>query len=173
LNAIAQTAAGDPTWTQPAAVEEGAETTQPASHIANTAWGGKMLKSLIAGGRFDPKTKTVVPVEPALNFADILYPNIKEYVIEWATGSSSFAVLALVESNNFSKKDEVLSLLKKSKKKLTKAATEETPEQKARREKTAAEQEAKDVKGGKGKKSKVVKEREVGNKGAALLLEKL
>lgn len=173
LNAIAQTGAGDPTWMQPEAVEEGAENTQPASHIANTAWGGKMLKSLIAGGRFDPKTKTIVPVEPALNFADILYPNIEEYIIQWAMGSSSFAVLALVESNNFSKKDEVLGLLKKSKKKLTKAATEETPEQKARREKTAAEQEAKDVKGGKGKKSKVVKEREVGNKGAALLLEKL
>jgi len=174
LNAIAQTAAGDPTWTQPEAVEEGAENTQPASHIANTAWGGKMLKSLIAGGRFDPKTKTVVPVEPALNFADILYPHIQEYIIQWATGSSSFAVLALVESNHFSKKEEVLSLLKKSKKTLVRAATEETPEQKARREEAAAEQKTKDAKNaGKGKKSKLVKEREVGNKGAALLLEKL
>ena len=130
-----------------------------------------MLKSLIAGGRFDYSTKTVVPVEPALNFADTLYPNIKEYIIEWATGSSSFVALALVESSNFSKKEEVLGLLKKSKKKLTKAATEETPEQKSKREKAAVEQETKSA--GKGKKAKVVKEREVGNKGAALLLEKL
>ncbi|TVY83193.1 Pumilio homology domain family member [Lachnellula suecica] len=171
LTAIAQTAAGDPTWVQPEVVEEGAESTQPATHIANTPWGGKMLKSLIAGGRFDPATKTVVAVEPALNFADILYPNIKEYLIEWATGASSFAVLAHVESSNFTKKDEVLGLLKKSKKKLVQAATEETPEHKAKREKL---EDVKDVKGGaKGKKARPVKEREVGNKGAALLLEKL
>jgi pumilio homology domain family member 6 len=171
LNAIAQTAGGDPTWVKPEVVEEGAENTQPATHLANAGWGGKMLKSLIAGGRFDYTTKTVALVEPALNFADILYPNIEEYIIQWATGSSSFVVLALVEGSNFSKKDEVFGLLKKSKKKLVKAATEETPEQKSKREKAAADQEAKVA--GKRKKSKLVKEREVGNKGAALLLEKL
>ncbi|TVY48252.1 Pumilio homology domain family member [Lachnellula occidentalis] len=173
LAAIAQTAGGDPTWVQPEVIEEGAETenTQPPSHLANTAFGGKMLKSLIAGGRFDYSTKTVVPVEPALDFADILYPIIKDYIIEWATGSSSFVPLALVESSSFDKKKEVLSLLKKSKKKLSKAATEETPEQQSKREKAAAESEAKGA--GKAKKTKIVKEREVGNKGAALLLEML
>lgn len=173
LTAIAQTAGGDPTWVQPEVVEEGVETenSQPPSHLANTAFGGKMLKTLIAGGRFDYSTKTVVPVEPALDFADILYPNIKEYIIEWATGSSSFVPLALVESSSFGKQEEVLGLLKKSKKKLSKAADEETLEQKSKREKAAAELEAKGA--GKAKKTKVVKEREVGNKGAALLLELL
>merc|ERR1712093_758471 len=166
--AAAETAAGDPTYIQPV-VAEGETSTEPPSHVAITSHGGKMIKSLIAGGRFDPKTKAIIPIEPALNFADILYPNIKDYIIEWATGSSSFVVLALLESPTFSQKEEVLKVLKKNKTKLQKAATEETADQKARRELAAIEKDSKDVKG-KTKKSKPVKEREVGNKGSALLL---
>ena len=168
LKAVAETAAGDPTYVQPAA--EGTEDAQPPSHIAATPWGGKMLKALIAGGRYDIKTKTVVPVEPALNFADILYPNIEDHIIDWATGSSSFVILALTEAPNFSKKDELMRILKQNKKKLQKAAKEETHEQKSRREASLAE---KDVVKVKGKKQKAVKVIEVGNKGSALLLEKL
>ncbi|KAL2067175.1 hypothetical protein VTL71DRAFT_1599 [Oculimacula yallundae] len=168
LEAVAQTAGGDPTYIQPAVMED-SEQTEPPSHLASTPHGGKMLKTLIAGGRFDPKTKAVVPVEPALNFADILYPNIKDFILEWATGSSSFAVLALLESPNFSQKDEVLQILKDNKKKLQKAAKEETAEQKSRREAAELEKDAMEVKG-KTKKSKPVKEREVGNKGSSLLL---
>ncbi|KAK0104667.1 pumilio domain member 6 [Cadophora gregata] len=168
LEAIAKTAAGDPTYVQPG-VAEGEPQIEPPSHLASTSHGGKMVKSLIAGGRYDAKTKAVVPVEPALNFADILYPNIKDYIIEWATGSSSFVVLALLESPTFSQKDEVLKVLKKNKTKLQKAATEETTDQKARRELAAIEKDSKDVKG-KTKKSKPIKERELGNKGSALLL---
>jgi pumilio homology domain family member 6 len=170
LKAVAETAAGDPKYLQPAATGEGTEDSQPPSHIAATPWGGKMLKALIAGGRYDIKTKTVLPVEPALNFADILYPNIEDYIIDWATGSSSFVILALTEASNFSKKDDLIRILKENKKKLHKAAKEETPEQKARREAAVAE---KDVVKGKGKKSKAVKVIEVGNKGSTLLLEKL
>lgn len=165
LEAIAQTAAGDPSYTQSPAAEVGVENEQAPSHIASTPFGGKMIKSLIAGGPFDPKTKQITPVEPALNFADILYPYIKDYVVEWATGSSSFVVLALLESISFSQKEEVLQVLKDNKKVLQKAATEETAEQKASREEDSEE-------GKKRKKSKTVK-RNVGNKGAALLLEKL
>jgi pumilio family protein 6 len=169
LKAVADTAAGDPKYLQPAAAREGTEDSQPPSHIAATPWGGKMLKALIAGGRYDIKTKIVVPVEPALNFADILYPNIEDYIIDWATGSSSFVILALTEASNFSKKDDLMRILKENKKKLHKAAKEETPEQKARREAAVPE---KDVVKGKGKKSKAAKVIEVGNKGSALLLEK-
>lgn len=171
LKAVAEAAAGDPTYVQPSA-GEGAENAEPPSHIGTTPYGGKMLKALIAGGRFDNNTKTVVPVEPALDFADILYPNIKDHIIEWATGSSSFVVLALLESSSFSQKKEVLQILKDNKKKLQKAAKEETPDQKAKRETAEAKKDTKDVKG-QGKTSKPVKEREVGNKGSALLLEKL
>ncbi|KUJ20287.1 ARM repeat-containing protein [Mollisia scopiformis] len=163
LKAIAETAAGDPTFVQPETTEE--ENPEPASHVGNTPFGGRLFKSLIAGGRFDSKTKSVIPVVPALNFADILYPNIKDFIIEWATGSSSFVVLALVESDTFSKKDEVLKVLKAEKKTLEKAAREETMEQKAKREEM--EKMAKET----GKKSKYVSN--IGNKGSALLLEKL
>ena len=102
-----------------------------------------------------------------------LYPNIKDYIIEWATGSSSFVVLALAESDSFSKKDEVLKILKDNKKKLQRAAKEETAEQKARREEVPEQGKDKEA-GAKGKKpKKSVKEREIGNKGSALLLELL
>jgi pumilio family protein 6 len=175
LAAIAEAAAGDPTFVKASVPAEkvAIEDIVPTSHIAVTPYGGKMLKALIAGGRFDSQTKTIVPVVPALEFANILYPNIKDYIIEWATGSSSFVVLALAESDSFSKKDEVLKILKDSKKKLQKAAKEETTEQKARREE--AQEQGKDREAGaKGKKpKKSVKEREIGNKGSALLLELL
>jgi pumilio family protein 6 len=173
LAAISQAAAGDPTQPPLPADKATTQGATPPSHIAATAYGGKMLKALIAGGRFDSKTKTVVPVVPTLDFADILYPNIKDYIIEWATGSSSFVVLALVESDSFSAKGEVIKLLKDNKKKLQKAATEETAEQKARREEVG-EQSKGDKLGAKGKKvKKPMKGREVGNKGSALLLEML
>ena len=169
LNALAETAFGDPSYVQPPVEEERAENTEPPSHIASLAQCGRMFKSLIAGGHFDTKTKSIIPVEPTLDFADILYPHIKDYIVEWATGSSSFVVVNLLEAGNFSHKDEVLQVLKDNKEKLQKAAKEETIGQSAKREAFEAE---KDVKS-KGKKSKLVKEREVGNKGSALLLEKL
>ena len=175
LAAVAGAAAGNPTFVQPPVATDkvAIENSMSTSHIATTPYGGKMLKTLIAGGRFDSQSKTVVPVVPALDFADILYPNIHDYIIEWATGSSSFVVLALTESESFSKKDEVLKTLKDNKKKLQKAAKEETTEQKAKREEV--EGQSKDEKAsGKGKKSKKpAKEREVGNKGSALLLKLL
>lgn len=175
LAAVAETAAGDPSYVEPAPAEGDTTTTenpQPQSHIASKPYGGKMLKTLVAGGHFDPKTKSVVPVVPALNFADILYPKIKDYIIEWATGSSSFVILALLESSDFSKKKEVLKALKDNKEKLQKAAKEETVEQKARREEAEAAEKAAGG-SGKGKKGKSAERREVGNKGSALLLEKL
>jgi pumilio family protein 6 len=175
LAAVAETAAGDPTFVQPLVPADKVTTGSavPVSHMAATAYGGKMLKALIAGGRFDSKTKTLVPVVPALNFAEVLYPNIKDYIIEWATGSSSFVVLALAESISFSHREEVVQILNDNKNKLQKAAKEETSEQKTRREEV--EQQSKEAEtGGKGKKSKKrFNEREVGNKGSALLLEML
>lgn len=135
-------------------------------HIALRPEGGKMLRALINGGRFDVKTKKIVPVEPALNFGDILYPVIKEHLLTWATGSSSFVVLCLLEQDNFSSKQEVLKILKKGRKELEKAATEETVEQKAKAADIAAAPATK-------KPKKVAPPRAVGNMGAKLLLEML
>ena len=173
LTAIAEAAAGDPTIarTPDPAHKVVVENPTSTSHIAATAYGGKMLKTLIAGGRFDSKTKTVVPVVPALNFADILYPNIKDYIIEWATGSSSFVILALVESDNFLKRDEVIKTLKDEKRKLQKAAKGETLGQMASRGAVEAQSKVEKA-GGNAKASKTaIKEREVGNKGSSMLLE--
>lgn len=178
LQAVSQVAKGDPT---PVVKEEGAmevetegeefndHSSGPQVHIANTPFGGKMLRSLIAGGRFDNKAKKIVPVTPALNFADILYPVIQPFITEWATGSSSFVVLSLLESETFSKKDEVKSILKKNKKALQKAATEQTAEQKAKAAEIAAAAEVPEVKGKKGKK-KAAPVKAIGNAGSKMLL---
>ncbi|KAG9233860.1 armadillo-type protein [Amylocarpus encephaloides] len=171
LKAVAVTASGDPSAAEPVP-EENAESDipQPPPHLANTAGGGRMLKSLVAGGRFDPLSKTITPISPPLNFADILYPNIKDNLVSWATSSSSFVPLALLEVEDFSSADEVRRVLKENKKVLQTAAKDETAEQSLKRETFEKEQvEAK----ANGKKVKVWKKSEVGNKGAALLLEKL
>jgi pumilio family protein 6 len=180
LEAIAATAEGDPEEVFP-------EDTfpPPPLHVANDPHAGRMLKTLVAGGRYDKETKTIKPVDPPLNFANILYPHIKEHVVAWATGASSFVILGLLESEDFSSKDKLKKTLTKNKAALEKAATEETAQQKAKREEFAAkaaaaaageEEETKDKK--KQKKSKKAKtaeekERPVGNMGSQLILEKL
>ena len=175
LIAVAQAAAGDPTYVEPDIVMEGAEIGPDSrfEHVGCSSFGGRMLKSLVSGGKFDPISKEVVLVTPPLNFGDILYPHIKGHIVEWATGSSSFVVLALLE-NKFGKKEELLATLEGNKKKLQKAATEETVEQKARRTETETAKDAGAEKvAKKGKKSKPVKVHTVGNMGSKLLLEKL
>ena len=167
LEAIALTATGDPTVMDSHAANETEGNELPMLHVANTPFGGKMLKALVAGGRFDNRTKAIVPIIPALNFANVLYPHIKEHIVEWATGSSSFVPLALLESDNFDSASDLKKTLRANKKILRAAATEETIDQKARREAREAETEPA------GKKAKVVKAMDVGNKGAALILEKL
>ncbi|KAG0649996.1 Pumilio domain family member [Hyphodiscus hymeniophilus] len=171
LAAVASTAAGDPTFVQSQdpvqdVALEGAST---ASHIGAVPYGGKMFKTLIAGGRFDSKTRKIVPVIPALDFANVLYPHIRDHVVEWATGPSSFVVLALVESSNFAKKGEVMEILRGNKNRLQKAAKEETATQKAKREATGELSKGKNNTR-QGKKSMTVEEHDIGNRGSALLL---
>jgi len=166
LNAIASTAAGDP---EPTASED--VYPPPNPHISTTAHGGRMFRSLIAGGRFDKELGKVKPIDPPLNFADILYPIIKDHIVTWATGASSFTVVGLLEAEDFSNAKELRKTLSKNKKALQKAASEETPAQKAKREELAEKSEAKP--GEKSKKSRPKKDVVVGNAGSKLLLEKL
>jgi pumilio family protein 6 len=128
----------------------------PASTGDNKAssHGKNMLKTLVQGGKFDPATKKVVPVEPALGFADLFWDEIKSNVIDWATGQGSFVIVALTETEGFERKSEVLKALKKEKKKLEEAAG---PKQEAGEKK-------------KGKKGEAAPR---GNAGARILLEKL
>ena len=190
LQAIASTAAGDPTLSTPStpnpetkdndAINTHETTALPKPHIAQTPHGGKMLKTLISGGRYDPKAKKIAPVSPPLNFADLLYLVIKPHILAWATGSSSFVVLSLLETENFSEgsRMELLGLLRGEKKALLKAVTEETAEQQAaREEKGSMEEEEISAKGkgkGKGKrKAKKPSERPVGNQGTKMILKML
>lgn len=165
LEAVASTAEGDPTAGADVNEDEEAAAEDQAPvhhHISKTSHGGRMFKTLIAGGRFDRATKQVIPVDPPLHFADILYPVIKDNIMAWATGPSSFVVLNLLEASDFSHNGELKKILKKEKKTLEKAASEETAEQKAAREALVA----------KGKKAPQ-KEKPSGNMGSKLLLEKL
>ncbi|KAI2487737.1 CPL domain containing protein [Pyrenophora tritici-repentis] len=134
----------------------------PASAGDNKAGshGKNMLKTLVQGGKFDPTTKKVVPVEPSLGFADLLWPQIKGNIKEWATGQGSFVVVALTEAEGFSKKDEVLKALNKEKKALEAAANPSG----------AQNGESKNKKQKKGDKSDTTPR---GNAGARILLEKL
>ena len=173
LVAVAEVAAGSPFFLQAAADIAAPGGDLPVSHIAATPHGGKMFKALIAGGRFDSKTKSIVPVVPALDFAKILYPYIKDHIIEWATGSSSFVVLALVESETFAQRSEVMEILNSNKKTLQKAAMEETTEQKVKREAGEKMSKAEKTNGKAKKAKKSAEEHYSGNKGSALLLSML
>ena len=165
LKAVAQCAGGDPN--QEAEIVEGAEVPAAAVHISQTAGGSRMLKSLIQGGRFDKAAGKVVPVEPPLEFANVLYPVISEHVVDWATGPGSFVVVGLAEASDFGQVDELKKTLKKNKKLLEKAATEATAEQKAAK---AAEEQEQEKGGKKGKKKGG---KPVGNVGSKILLEAL
>lgn len=148
--AVAQLAAGNP-------LDEG--------HIAQDAAVGRMLKTLVLGGPFDPATKRVKLVEPVLGFAQALYPVIKDHIVDWACSDSSFVVVALLESEDVDKvfKKEVEKALKAGKKQIKKAAEEGSGSKKA--------PEADGEEGKKNKKRKTDKPK--GNAGARILLEKL
>ncbi|GAB1205505.1 hypothetical protein APSETT445_004181 [Aspergillus pseudonomiae] len=85
---------------------------------------GRLLKSLVQGGRFNSAEKVVEKVQPPLNFHGLLYEQIQEEIMSWATGSNVFVVVALTESDEFEKKAELLKTLKKGKKALQQAAAE-------------------------------------------------
>ncbi|PHH90985.1 hypothetical protein CDD83_2055 [Cordyceps sp. RAO-2017] len=163
LEAIAQSAAGDP---QAEPAEEDGASARP--HTSRTAFGGRMLKSLIQGGKFDRAAGKVVQVQPPLRFANMVYPIIKDHVMDWATGPGSFVVVALMEAGDFDEREALRKTLSKKRKQLEKAATEMTAEQKASRE---AQEKAVTEKGE--KKAKKKGEGAVGNAGSRLLLEKL
>jgi pumilio family protein 6 len=131
----------------------------PAAAADNKAssHGKNMLKMLVQGGKFDAATKKVVPVEPALGFADLLWNEIKGSVIDWATGQGSFVIVALTEAEGFEGRKDVLKALKKDKKKLE-AAAGPAPEPADKK---------------KGKKGDKASQAPRGNAGARILLEKL
>ena len=163
LAAVAKSAGGDPNQEQ-----DGDEVEATSAHISHNAFAGRMLKSLIQGGKYDKEAGKVIQVDPPLKFSDILYPVIKDFVMSWATGPSSFVVVGLTETPDFEETEALKKTLKKNKKLLEKAASEETADQIAAREAQEQDDTAKE-----GKKAKRKGERPVGNVGSKILLEKL
>lgn len=107
-----------------AALSSIAETVQSQSTIMESAAAGRMLKSLVQGGRFNIATKTIERVDPPLTFSGILYDQIKDDMMTWATKSNPFVIVALSEAEDFEKKGELLKTLKKNKKVLTELVKE-------------------------------------------------
>ncbi|OJJ49679.1 hypothetical protein ASPZODRAFT_89046 [Penicilliopsis zonata CBS 506.65] len=88
----------------------------------DAAFVGRLLKSLVQGGRFNSAEKKVEKVQPALDFHTLLYAQIKDEIMAWATGSNTFVIVAMAESDDFAQRNELLKTLKKNKKALEKAA---------------------------------------------------
>ncbi|KAK5055412.1 hypothetical protein LTR84_013162 [Exophiala bonariae] len=97
------------------ASDENEETVQALSTPAV----GRMLKSLVQGGRFDKATKSIVKTEPPLNFHELLYEEINgrgdEEIVSWANGPNSFVVVAMLEAQEFAKQEELLTRLSEKK----------------------------------------------------------
>ncbi|KAF2735478.1 ARM repeat-containing protein [Polyplosphaeria fusca] len=118
-----------------------------------STFGKGLLKTLVQGGKYNPQTRSVVPVDPPLGFADMFWEKIKADLTEWATGPGSFVIVGLAESEDFSNRDKLLKAMRKSRTQLETAAG--TPTKKNARKNEKGEIQAK------------------GNPGARLLLEKL
>ena len=82
---------------------------------------GRMLKSLVQGGRYNKERKLVVPVDPPLNFDIILYEKLKGNLLPWAAGPESFVIVAMLESPTFSGSECLLAALKRHRAELDKA----------------------------------------------------
>ncbi|KAM5444118.1 Pumilio y domain member 6 [Microsporum ferrugineum] len=109
----------DSTGDKAAALESVAALADSEGDVLKSPNAGRMLKALVQGGRFNNATKKVEPVQPPLNFDSLLYSHIKDNVKSWATEWNPFVVVALLESESFDKRDELISTLKTSKNQLT------------------------------------------------------
>ncbi|RMZ84222.1 hypothetical protein DV738_g649, partial [Chaetothyriales sp. CBS 135597] len=97
------------------ALEAVARLIEDESVGVDDAYVGRMLKSLVQGGPFDKATNSIIPVEPGLDFDNLLYQQIvsksPEAIVGWASGSNSFTVLAMLESSTFKHRDELSAVL--------------------------------------------------------------
>ena len=131
--------------------------------LLNSPAAGRMLKSLVLGGRFNSTTKGIDLTDPPLGFHNVFYNAIKDDVLDWATGANSFVVVGLLEAPGFPHVEELSRKLSQGKgwQKLVEAAGpggENGGKVKGKRSK------------GSDKEERLVK---TGNKGTQLLLRKL
>ncbi|MCJ1461487.1 pumilio domain member 6 [Pseudocyphellaria aurata] len=152
----------EPALRSVAALTQGSSQTR---ETLNSPAAGRMLKSLVLGGRFNPQTKAVNVAENPLGFHDLLYASIKDEIVDWATGNNSFVVLGLMEATGFSGHVSLKKALQKHKALLDKAASQPKPG--ASREGGSSPAKSNS------KSQRKAKPATVGNRGAQLLLRKL
>ena len=136
--------------------------------LLNSPAAGRMLKSLVQGGRFNPTAKRIDLADPPLGFHDILYSPIKDEILDWATGANSFVIVGFLEAPGFSHAEEVKSHLSKEKirQRLIKAAGLDGDERDSKTQKKKAKKAV-------GSKSQDdASPVKTGNKGTELLLRK-
>ena len=77
----------------------------------------RMLKALVLGGRYNPKTQKIEKLnDQPMNFHDILYAEISDAeLISWATGAHSFVIVAMLEAEGFGSQKRLLSYLREHK----------------------------------------------------------
>jgi pumilio family protein 6 len=105
-----------------AALRAVAELAKPEKEIdLDTPPAGRMMKALVQGGPFDKMTRSIKPVEPALNLhnvlVDVLGDDFWPVVESWAFGGNAFIVVALLEADGFEHRAELVKRLKKAAKK--------------------------------------------------------
>lgn len=137
-------------------VKRGEET----QDLLNTPAAGRMLKSLASGGKFNPKTKSIDPVDPPLTFHDAFFTQMYDEVADWASGSNSFVIVGLLEAPGFQKKVELKQQLERHRSKLVEAASTQSVSESSQK-KTKAKIEN-------GRKSMAT-----GNAGSRIILAKL
>lgn len=80
----------------------------------STAYANRLYKALVQGGRFDTTTKTVIPADPPLGFGNLLYGVLQgegNSLLKWATSPNSWSILAMLESKEFLRKEELIEYL--------------------------------------------------------------
>ena len=99
------------------ALEAVLDVVDEGSAVVDTPAFGRLLKTLVQGGRFDPATKKVGPVDDPLKFHDMLYERItsedKKAILGWASGANSWVVLSMLEADDFSHAEKLRLLLSK------------------------------------------------------------
>lgn len=82
------------------------------SEMTSTPHARRMLKDLVQGGPFDPVVGQVRLIEPRLGFEKMLYDQCRDEITRWASGTQSFVVVALLESQQLEERDDLVIALR-------------------------------------------------------------
>ncbi|KAL9044675.1 MAG: hypothetical protein Q9214_002203 [Letrouitia sp. 1 TL-2023] len=103
-----------------AAMTSSSQPDELRSHMLSSPFVGRMLKSLVQGGKFNSQTRSVEVVEPPLGFGDVLFEVMKKggVILDWAASPNSFVVVAMMEKEGFEGKQGLKEILRKGRERL-------------------------------------------------------